>query len=208
MSHFLKRMSITLAKYHRSSSASHAFFQAAVLVPVVEVNKEYHVLFEVRSSQLTWQPGEICFPGGKIEAADGTPEAAALRETSEELGIDPGAVQVLGMLDDIISPIGVRLFPAVGFVPSGVAMRPNAAEVAETFTVPVEFLLSAEPITATMEMGTRPLADFPFELVPGYSREWKRRGTYNVLFYRYQHYVIWGLTAQVLSSFIKICREI
>lgn len=208
MEHFITRMSAALARQHRNQFASYAFFQAAVLVPVVRMNNKFHILFEVRSSHLTWQPGEICFPGGKIEEADGTPQEAALRETSEELGIDAHAVQVLGTLDDIISPIGVMLFPTVGFVPADIVMHPNATEVAETFTVPLEFLLSAEPVTATMEMGTRPLTGFPFDMVPGYSRDWKRRGTYTVLFYRYRDYVIWGLTAHVLSSFIKICREL
>lgn len=208
MEHFITRMSAALAKQHRNQFASYAFFQAAVLVPVVRMNNKFHILFEVRSSHLTWQPGEICFPGGKIEEADGTPQEAALRETSEELGIDAHAVQVLGTLDDIISPIGVMLFPTVGFVPADIVMHPNAIEVAETFTVPLEFLLSAEPVTATMEMGTRPLTGFPFDMVPGYSQDWKRRGTYTVLFYRYRDYVIWGLTAHVLSSFIKICREL
>lgn len=208
MEHFITRMSAALARQHRNQFASYAFFQAAVLVPVVRMNNKFHILFEVRSSHLTWQPGEICFPGGKIEEADGTPQQAALRETSEELGIDAHAVQVLGTLDDIISPIGVMLFPTVGFVPADIVMHPNATEVAETFTVPLEFLLSAEPVTATMEMGTRPLTGFPFDMVPGYSRDWKRRGTYTVLFYRYRDYVIWGLTAHVLSSFIKICREL
>ena len=208
MENFITRMSAALARQYRNQFASYAFFQAAVLVPVVRMNNKFHILFEVRSSHLTWQPGEICFPGGKIEEADGTPQQAALRETSEELGIDAHAVQVLGTLDDIISPIGVMLFPTVGFVPADIVMHPNATEVAETFTVPLEFLLSAEPVTATMEMGTRPLTGFPFDMVPGYSRDWKRRGTYTVLFYRYRDYVIWGLTAHVLSSFIKICREL
>lgn len=207
MDDFFRCMTTALDKRRGNMYASNAFFQAAVLVPLLEVRGEYHVLFEVRSSQLAWQPGEICFPGGKVEAGDGDPETAALREMREELGVAPGAVQVLGTLGEVISPIGVLLFPTVGLLPSDVMLHPSADEVAEIFTVPLKFLLSAKPTAATMELGTKPVSGFPFELLPEYSRQWRRRRTYTVLFYRYEQHVIWGLTAQVLSLFIEICRE-
>lgn len=182
-------------------------FQAAVLVPLVLSAGNPAILFEVRSSQLVWQPGEICFPGGHIEQADANPGAAAVRETTEELGVAPSKINVLGALDVFNSHIGVILHSFVGCIADIDAVKPNSREVAEVFTVPLDYLLSVQPRTAHMEMGTRPLADFPFELVPGYHAEWKQRSTYEVFFFQYEQYVIWGLTAQVLHGFLTLCRE-
>ena len=68
----------------------------AVLIPLVQVNDEWHVLFEVRSLTMRKQPGDISFPGGRIDPTDASPMEAAIRETHEELGVDPTCIQVLG----------------------------------------------------------------------------------------------------------------
>lgn len=184
------------------------FFSAAVLVPLIIQEGELAVLFEVRSTQLSWQPGEICFPGGRIEKDDGSALVAAVRETQEELSLSASEIKVLGPLDEIISPIGVRLHPYVGYLSPLQPLTPSRDEVAEVFTIPLRFLLENDPIVAHMEMGTRPLADFPFSLVAGYSEEWRARKTYQVLFYKYNKYVVWGLTAQVLEGFLAIYKTI
>jgi peroxisomal coenzyme A diphosphatase NUDT7 len=179
---------------------------SAVLLPLVEVDGELAILFEVRAAKLSWQPGEICLPGGRIEASDANPLEAAVRETVEELGVTGNCIQVLGALDYIASPIGVTLYPYAAVLSDHSHLRPNSDEVAEVFTVPLQFLLQAEPLTAEMEMATRPLGEFPADLLPhGYSVEWKRRRTYQVYFYCYEKYVIWGLTAQVIRNFLNIC---
>lgn len=184
------------------------YFSAAVLVPLVREIDQLAILFEIRSSHLSWQPGEICFPGGGIEAKDASPLSAAVRETSEELGFTASQIQILGALDEVVSPIGVRLYPFVGYVTDAHHIIVSKDEVAEVFTVPLEFLLAAKPIIGHMERGTRPLADFPFDLLPEYSADWKSRKNYQVLFYKYGQHVIWGLTAQVLYSFLEVCKKI
>ena len=184
---------------------------SAVLLPLVSRDGELAVLFEVRSASLAWQPGEICLPGGRIEDGDPNPKAAAVRETSEELGLPVTKIEVLGALDYIVSPIGITLYPFVALLAEDAVVQPNLDEVAEVFTVPLQFFLQAEPLTAQMEMATRPLGDFPFGFLPqGYSAEWKRRRTYQVYFYSYGQHVIWGLTAQVIRNFLqvwRICRK-
>ncbi|MDF2636512.1 MAG: hydrolase [Pelosinus sp.] len=184
------------------------YFSAAVLVPIVVQDGQLTVLFEVRSTQLSWQPGEICFPGGRIDKEDASFQAAAVRETQEELSLSASEIKVLGPLEEIISPIGVRLHPYVGYISPNQPITPNKDEVAEIFTVPLQFLLENPPIVGHMEMGTRPLADFPFDLVTGYSEEWRARKTYQVLFFKYGEYVIWGLTAQVLQQFLEMVKTI
>lgn len=182
------------------------YFSAAVLVPLIWENGQISVLFQVRSTQLSWQPGEICFPGGRIESEDGSPQAAAVRETQEELALSANEIQVLGPLEEIISSIGVRLYPFVGFLSPCQTIIPSKNEVEEVFTVPLEYLLQYEPRIGHMEMGTRPLEDFPHSLLQEYSKDWRARKTYQVLFYEYEKYVIWGLTAQVLQEFLEICK--
>jgi coenzyme A diphosphatase NUDT7 len=184
------------------------FFSAAVLVPLVIQDGQLAVLFEVRSTQLSWQPGEICFPGGRIEKEDASSLFAAVRETQEELSLPAADIKVLGPLEEIVSPIGVRLYPYVGYLSPEQPITPNKSEVAEIFAVPLRYLIKNPPIIGHMEMGTRPLGDFPFTLVEGYSKEWRARKTYQVLFYKYKKYVIWGLTAQVLQQFLEMFKTI
>lgn len=181
---------------------------SAVLVPLIVEKGELAVLFEVRSAALNWQPGDICFPGGRIEAGDAAPVAAAIRETSEELGLAVKNITVLGALDKIIANIGVVVYPFVGYLTSIDKSQLNTQEVAEVFTVPLSFLLTTEPVTAHMNMATKPMDGFPFELLPSdYPRDWKVRTSYCVSFYQYGRYVIWGLTAQILRDFLEAYRE-
>ncbi|WP_285716668.1 CoA pyrophosphatase [Pelosinus sp. IPA-1] len=208
MNELCNELSAALAVAINNKDGYNDYFSASVLVPLVWDNGEISVLFEVRSTQLSWQPGEICFPGGRIENGDKNPLFAAVRETQEELALSKEDIQVLGPLEEILSPIGVRLHPYVGYLSPKQSITPNAGEVAEVFTVPLEYLINYDPIIGHMEMGTRPLEDFPFALVPGYSQEWRVRKKYQVLFYKYKEYVIWGLTAQVLKRFLDVCKKI
>ncbi len=185
------------------------YLRSAVLVPLVRREGRLGVLFEVRSAALTWQPGDICFPGGRIELDDAGAEAAAVRETREELSLPDSAIEVIGPLNAMVSPIGVMIHPYAAFINNFDLIRPNHGEVSEVFVAPLDYLLAVEPLTAHMEVATRPLADFPLNLLPpSYARDWKRRTTYPVLFYQYGGHVIWGLTARVLYGFLNVCREV
>ena len=185
------------------------YLRSAVLVPLVRREGRLGILFEVRSAALTWQPGDICFPGGRIELDDAGSEAAAVRETREELSLPDSAIEVIGPLNSMVSPIGVMIHPYAAVINIFDLIRPNHGEVSEVFVAPLDYLLAVEPLTAHMEVATRPLADFPLNLLPpSYARDWKRRTTYPVLFYQYGGHVIWGLTARVLYGFLNVCREV
>lgn len=203
----IRELAGQLGGRHQGIANADDFTCAAVLMPLLLYDGELSILFEVRSAQLKWQPGEICFPGGRIEPSDNNPQAAAVRETTEELGIPADKLTVLGPLDYIASPIGVMLHPYVAYVDTPVKIVPNTAEVAETFCVPLSWLLNVEPQTATMELATRPKANFPYELLKTYPSDWKRRISYTVMFYQYQQYTIWGLSARVLHNLLAICRQ-
>jgi coenzyme A diphosphatase NUDT7 len=200
-------LSTALAMEVYQKENSEGYFNAAVLVPLIWDKGELRILFQIRATQLSWQPGEICFPGGRIETIDESPISAAVRETSEELGIEAKEIKIIGPLHEVLSPIGVRLYPAVGYISDINRINASPDEVAEVFTVPLDFLLATEPTIGHMESCTRPLADFPFELLSNYSPDWKSRKTYQVLFYKYGQHVIWGLTAQVLYNFLQIYKK-
>jgi 8-oxo-dGTP pyrophosphatase MutT (NUDIX family) len=116
---------------------------AAVLVPIVE-REEPMVLFTQRTAHLKDHAGQISFPGGKIEAADASPAAAALREAEEEIGLDPRLAEPIGYLDLYMTTLGYRIVPTIARVAPDFQMRLNRAEVDDAFEVPLAFLMAPE----------------------------------------------------------------
>lgn len=101
------------------------------------------VLMTVRNAQMRAHPGQIAFPGGRIEAADGGAVEAALREAQEEVALDPGAVTILGRLPPYLSASGYRIHPVAARVDEGAQLKPDPAEVADIFHVPLAFLMDS-----------------------------------------------------------------
>ena len=116
---------------------------AAVLVPVVE-RAEPTVLLTLRTADLKSHSGQIAFPGGKIDAGDASPLAAALREAEEEIGLERRFVDPVGYLDLYLTFSGFRILPAVARVDPAYRLSINPAEVAEAFEVPLDFLMQPD----------------------------------------------------------------
>ncbi len=114
---------------------------AAVLVPVVNRPDGLTVLLTQRSAGLPDHPGQISFPGGRVEPGDLTPAHAALRETVEEVGLAPDHVHILGELASYETVTGFRVTPVVGWVEPPFTLSTDPVEVAEAFEVPLAFLL-------------------------------------------------------------------
>jgi 8-oxo-dGTP pyrophosphatase MutT (NUDIX family) len=115
---------------------------AAVLLLVVN-HPEPTVVFTQRTADLADHAGQIAFPGGRHEDGDPSPEATALREAQEEIGLDTGRVQVLGRLPEYRTSTGYSVTPVVGWAEPPVAYSPDPREVADIFEVPLAFLLDA-----------------------------------------------------------------
>ncbi len=116
--------------------------RAAVLLTLVPAPAEPHVLMTVRSQEVEHHKGEISFPGGVIDPGDAGPQAAALREAQEEVGIAPSDVDVLGPLDDVVTRSGFHVIPFVGVLQRApYPYRPSPKEVAEVLEVPLSHLL-------------------------------------------------------------------
>ncbi len=172
--------------------------QYAVLVPLVEREGKLHILYEVRSQDMRRQPGEVCFPGGRIEG-DETPEACAIRETEEELGIPTASITVLGRLDFVAHRANFIMYPVLARVETAAAERMvlNPAEVDHTFLVPLEHIVHNPPLEYSYALKPRPPADFPYQLI-GIPRGYRwQQGRETVPVYLWQGHAIWGLTGRI-----------
>jgi peroxisomal coenzyme A diphosphatase NUDT7 len=176
-----------------------------VLLPLVAVNDEIHVLFEVRSKKLRRQPGEICFPGGRIEQSDKDERQTAIRETTEELGISEKSITDVVPLDYMIS-FGRIVYPFAGFINNLKEIKPNLDEVEEIFTVPLSYLIEKGPEIHHVEFKIEPGEDFPYsQIAGGENYKWRIRKL-EENFYYFEDKAIWGLTAKILKHFISITK--
>jgi 8-oxo-dGTP pyrophosphatase MutT (NUDIX family) len=163
--------------------AAHDLLPASVLVPIVVRPEALTVLLTRRTAHLRDHSGQIAFPGGRAEPHDPTPEATALRESSEEVGLDPARVELLGRLADYHTRTGYRVTPVVGVVTPPFELRPDAHEVDEVFEVPLSFLLDPRNHQR-------------------HAREFQGR-TVHYFAIPYAEYYIWGATAGMLVNLYR-----
>ncbi|WP_040978113.1 NUDIX hydrolase [Oceanobacillus jeddahense] len=180
------------------------FKRSSVLIPLIEVAGESHILFEVRSKNLRTQPGDVCFPGGRVDQKDKHPTDTAIRETTEELGISEEDVSEIIPLDYIVNDLGRIIYPFIGKLKTVESIKPNPDEVDHIFTVPLSFFLENTPKKYKVHLEIKPEDNFPYHLiVGGEDYEWHIR-TMEELFYQYDNKTIWGLTAKILTHFISL----
>lgn len=178
--------------------------QYAVLVPLVDGPEGPSLLFEVRASTLAHQPGEVCFPGGRVEPGE-SPKDCALRETFEELAIPPHEVEVIAPLDLVVQQGKFVMHPFLGIVsPEGLAaMAPSPAEVDSAFLVPVDWLLVHPPQVYAYELKPQVAPDFPYDSI-GFPRGYRwRSGETTVPVYAWPDRPIWGLTGRIVRHLME-----
>lgn len=177
----------------------------AVLVPLVEQEGELHLLYEVRAKTLRNQPGEVCFPGGHMEAGENAVDCA-LRETWEELGIGSEAVTVLGDLDFVTHRTNYIMYPVLAAVAAEAldSLHSNPDEVDEVFLVPLRHLIDNPPQEYTYRLQPGAPENFPYEDI-GIPRDYKwKAGGETVPVYLYEGHAIWGLTGRITRHVLKL----
>lgn len=178
---------------------------AAVLIPFVQTEEGPALLLEVRSLSVQ-QAGEICFPGGHIEAGESSVDAA-LREAYEEIGLPAASVRVLKELEPephmsrmLIHPVLAKIDP---FEPE--ALQLLGEEVSEVFTLPMSWLLSHEPSWYDL---SDPESDALPQRLRQYLKNYDYKGRKRSTFYwEYKQHGIWGLTARLLLRLVKMHKE-
>lgn len=177
----------------------------AVFLPLVKVDEEWHVLYEVRSNHIS-QPGETSFPGGAVEEGESF-EEAAVRETMEELNVSKDAIEVYGEIDFIFNQSHhIRCFVGELKHINPDQLQPNE-EVASVFTIPLRYLKENEPEYHTVTLKTEYNHDFPFELISNSKKYKFCKRKHKVPFYRLPNQFLWGFTADFTHRFIEIISE-
>jgi 8-oxo-dGTP pyrophosphatase MutT (NUDIX family) len=183
---FEARLRRAIGEYDRQYLTIEGARAAAVLIPVI-AGPNPTLVFTVRTDTLPSHKGQISFPGGSVDPGDATPAQTALRETQEELGLEPGEVDVLGELDTFPTFVsGYVVTPVVGWLSRSPKLTPNPAEVAEVLHVPISEL--SEEIRAE----------------PGFAHAGQ---TYPTEAWIWNDYVIWGVTARIVRGFLQVLGD-
>lgn len=180
--------------------------RASVTIPIVIINDTPYILFEVRSKNLSTQPSEVCFPGGKMDEGESSLNTA-IRETCEELGVTPNDFKVISALDLFVSPFNIIIHPFLIHLYNIDSININTSEVEKTFLVPLDYLINKEPELYINKVNIIPSDRFPYDIIPSKRDHTFSTGSYEVLFYTYKDYVIWGMTAKILYNFLSIIKS-
>jgi 8-oxo-dGTP pyrophosphatase MutT (NUDIX family) len=161
---------------------------AAVLIGIVLRDTGPTLLLTQRNADLTDHPGQISFPGGRVEESDASPVETALRETEEEIGLARSHIEIIGRLPQYRTGTGYNVTPVVGLITPPFDLQPDVREVAEVFEVPLAFLMNGRN-------HQRHVVELPGQSV--------RRSFYSMPF---KQYFIWGATAAMIRNLFHLLR--
>lgn len=181
---FIDRLRKKLSSRERKIIDHPPFSHAAVLVPLYQKGGECHLLFTKRSDQVKYHKGEISFPGGMVDEEDRELIHTALREAREEIGLKESDVDIVGLLDDIVTVTQFIVTPIVGLFPYPYPFRISQVEIAELIEVPLSYLLEKDSFSER-------------EIFRMGRSEW-------VYAYQYGKHIIWGATARILKQFLDL----
>ena len=175
----------------------------SVMIPLIKRDREIHLLFEKRAFTLRNQPGEISFPGGRIEKGE-SPREAAVRETAEELLISEREIEIYSEGDFVVNPYAAIIYTFVGEIKKDFdKISPSEDEVEKVFTVPLSYFLKTKPKSYKINLRVERNKEFPYHVIPNGVNYKFKRGREEVLFYEYEDEIIWGFTAKMARRFVE-----
>ena len=157
--------------------------KAAVLLAIT-AEEEPELIYTLRSNKVSSHKGEVAFPGGREEEGDLSLADTALREAEEEIGLDRNLVEILGSLDTTVSRYGISVTPYVGIIPPNPNLDESSSEIESYFRVPISYL--ANDIRHRNDKVT------------------EGGETFYMPAYKYNEYIIWGLTAMITVNFLRL----
>ncbi len=165
---------------------SNGYKPAAVLVPIQERQDGDYLVLTKRADNLRTHKGQIAFPGGRVDVGDADVIATALRESREEIGIDPGCVRILGRLDEFTAGYGLVVTPVVGVIPAHCEFRIDPVETTAVAAVPIRSLMQPPNFTMNeyLSPGGHPSYHF-------YVNDWD----------------VWGVTARIIVQFLELAYD-
>jgi 8-oxo-dGTP pyrophosphatase MutT (NUDIX family) len=181
---FIDQIQKILNTRERRTIEQPSLARAAVLVPLFEKEGTCHFVFTKRSDNVRYHKGEISFPGGVFDERDFELQRTALREAFEEIGLRERDVQVIGVLDDIVTITQFIVTPFVGLFPYPYSFKLSPIEIAELIEVPLASLLDKDCFSER-------------EIIRGTGKE-------VVYAYQYENHIIWGATARILKQFLEL----
>lgn len=178
------------------------FVHASVVVPIIYINGVCNFIFEVRSNTLKHQPGEVSFPGGKIEDGESA-KCAAIREFCEEIMCSQDKLRIISEIDTYVSPSRGLIHCFLAEVDSNIDFNIKNSEVDSIFCIPLKYFIETKPEKYTNRLEVVPDAEFPYRKMSiSESYKWGSP-SYPVYFYEYESKLIWGITANIARNFVK-----
>ncbi len=173
----MERLRDSLRRRPKKEITDETVRRSAVLIPLFREHGQYHVLLTERSDEVEFHKGEVCLPGGRCEPHDISLLRTALRETEEEIGLNPEDVEILGELDDTLTfSSNYVISPFVGYVRHPYPLKADPGEIREIITVPLSFLLDDDNFREDAHA------------------------------YEYKGRIIWGATARILKQLVDVLR--
>lgn len=164
---------------------------AAVLLPLFRAQEGWRLLFIRRAENAADRHGgQVAFPGGRVESGDRDPEAAALREAHEEIGLEPDQVRILGSLATYRTVSNFLVTPVVGLIPWPVPLRPDNTEVSRVFSIPLAWLWKRQNHRISMRSLEPEGPAFPV-----------------IYFQPYDGELLWGVSARITLGLLDALRE-
>jgi 8-oxo-dGTP pyrophosphatase MutT (NUDIX family) len=173
----------------RESFSSQDPKPAAVLIPMLQQDGDWHLLYILRSVvEGDMHSGQVAFPGGRWDPGETEAEQAALREANEEIGLQTADVRLLGRLEDFITISNYNVTPVVATIPWPSELRPQPGEVQRIFTIPLTWL--AEPANREERERVAPSGE-----------------TLKVVYFKeYDKEILWGVTARITLNFLQALK--